>query len=189
MSFVSIIATENFLNIVSDGRVTGENKVVLQEDYRKFISPTRDFFVAYAGNKEPCEAFVYESGLLSPNLTDMNTFTSTIAEKLQSEKYRGFKILLAFGGKVGDCISFATFSTLEPKIQFFTPKNDDICYTFLNNSSAVTVELETKLIEALRCTGYDTPEKTIEAQTILNNFVAGMDDSVNCNTFPLTISR
>ena len=63
MSFVSIIATKNFICIASDGRVLRKEQEIIDEEYKKFRLPTPKCFVAYTGNKEACELFLKVSTL------------------------------------------------------------------------------------------------------------------------------
>lgn len=58
MSFVSVLQTEDFLTIVSDGRVVAANNenMILNEQYQKFILPTDQTFLAFAGDQPSCEA-------------------------------------------------------------------------------------------------------------------------------------
>lgn len=58
MSFVSIVVSSEFVTVMSDGRVSGENNTVLEENYKKFkkISPKQ--FIAYVGSRAICEHIV-----------------------------------------------------------------------------------------------------------------------------------
>ncbi len=190
MSFVSIIAREDFISIMSDGRVCGPNGIPIQEDYQKFVRVDERFFVAFAGHKEPCELFLRNSGLLSPRTYDVELFSAEIQSKLIAGPSRKHKILLALGGfNHHEEIVFSTFSTIQPKMQLFRPKGDDISYAFLNNSSVRSAQLEELLIEALKVSGFQTPDQIREGQTQLNSAVSAMDESVNSTVFNAVINR
>ncbi|EJR61717.1 hypothetical protein IIO_02625 [Bacillus cereus VD115] len=56
MSFVSVIQTEKFLTVVSDGQVTNESdKAITQKDYKKFKKISPNQYIAFAGSKGWCE--------------------------------------------------------------------------------------------------------------------------------------
>lgn len=194
MSFVSVLARENFLTVVSDGRVQGPDLLPMQEDYRKFIQVDSGFFVAFAGHKEPCERFIDKSGLSRTSSRDLGLVSQRTKNLLLTHPYKNSKILLAFGGlnTLGE-IEFATFSTLEPEIRFFQPRGDDLSYAFLNNSSLKTTNLAGRLEKYLLLAGIgkgiESPDQLINAQVMLNNFVANLDSSVNTTTFTLSIQK
>lgn len=190
MSFVSIIARENFVSITSDGRVCGHAGLPIQEDYKKFIEVNKNYFIAYAGQKEPCELFISNSGLISPLVPNFELLARQTQFKLLTNPFDKCRILLAFGGldNLGQ-ISIVTFSTLQPEIQVFKPKDDAVNYVFLNNSSLDDTQIVEKLIEHLKTSGIETADQIKIAQTELNNYVASKDRTVNKNIFNHVISK
>lgn len=190
MSFVSIVARENLVSIASDGRVCRNDGLPIQEDYKKFIEINEKSFIAFAGNKEPCELFIRNSGLLSQHARDFKALAVQIQNQLMVSPLSKFKILLSCGGL--DCcgeIVFFTFSTLQTKIQFFRPKGDEICYAFLNNSSLNDAQVVERLVECFRISGIETADQIKQAQVKLNNIIATMDQSVNTTVFTFVINR
>ena len=189
MSFVSVIGYSNFINIMCDGRVS-HNGVPINENYQKFILLDNiSFFIAFAGQKEPCEEFIKTTMPLFVSGDRFYVMAEKVQQRLLSLPNLNYRILLAFGGKTSDGIlQFCTFSTLEPVIQLFTLTNDNIVYTFLNNSSISARILEQRLSEYLNKTGFTSPEMVKLAQKRLNDSVAAEDPNVNTNIFSATIS-
>lgn len=184
MTFVSIIARENFLNVASDGRVLDKNRNIVDERYKKFLLPTPQCFVAYAGQKEPCELFLQASVLRYLDITDYKVLSAKIQSILLNPPFSSFKILIAFGGlNLKSEIEFCTFSTLEPNIQHFKPMGLDISYAFLNNSSLTDNQAEGILIDLLKKTGFETSNQIRKAQIALNDIVADRDFGVNKDVF------
>jgi len=187
VSFVSIVCRSGFLSIMSDGRVSN-NGVSIREDYQKFLLPRPDFFIAFAGQQQPCEAFINDSGLSSSNTFDYHTLAADIHRKLLTPPYCNYKILLAFGGRTAKgSLEFCTFSTLEPEIQVFSPSSNQISYAFLNNSEIDDTILQPELVKYLTEIGCDAAEKVKTAQETLNNYVAEIDTSVNTTVFSAII--
>lgn len=193
MSFVSMVATENFLSVVSDGRVTDFQGTPIQEDFKKFIVPRNNTVIAFAGGKEPSIEFIATSGLLDADVDEITEigFAKRINSKLLSSPLAIFKISLAFGGRnsMGQ-IAFHTFSSIEPRLQSFSPSgNNHISFSFLLNGDDVNFDLKDALFKTIESFGIFTPEAVVNSQKLLNNRVASIDDSVNENTFSHVIYR
>lgn len=193
MSFVSIVARENFLCVMSDGRVQGVNGEILQEDYQKFIKIENRAFVAFAGSKTACEELAIQ---VVPHLYTNASFTSLALEikgafeRSDYEDY-GTKVAVSFGGvnRVGE-IEYHAVNSLTKKTMKYAPRGDDITYCFLQNGEALhQLKLEQELINIMRETGFKTPSQVIQAQKLLNNKVADIDSSVNKVTSRMIIKK
>jgi len=193
MSLVSIVATELFLCVVCDGRVMDHTKNPVKEDFKKFIVPCDGGVIAFAGGKEPSIEFIYQSGLASATKDDLTSvdFANKINKELIRSPLSAFKIMLAFGGiDSKGTIAFHTFSSLEPKVQRYTPVGNDISFAFLHNGENVDLDFGAALLDGFKSMGgLCSPDTTIKAQTMLNSRVAAIDDSVNDNTFSHVIIR
>lgn len=192
MSFVSVLQTEDFLTIVSDGRVVAANNenMILNEQYQKFILPTNQTFLAFAGDQPSCEAVAQRLvPLLQQNL-NVEAIGDEIAGILADKKYEGYKVLVAYGGRTNEGkISFATYNSSKPGLKVYEAVGDQINYAFLWNSNGSDLRVEKVLEECLsKATGLSSSE-FIKAQEALNNIVAKHDKSVNCVTFSAAIAK
>lgn len=99
--------------------------------------------------------------------------------------------MFAVGGidKEGS-IEFYTMNN-DPKDEFksFSPIGDTISYAFLSSSVVNDEIVYNTFIENLRQTGFNTSNKCLKAQKMLNSFVETIDPTVNKRTFELTIKK
>jgi hypothetical protein len=199
MSFVSIVGRWNFICVMSDGQVTGENGEILQEDYQKFQLIGEKQFVAYAGNKDWCERAAeiaknyYRLGL------DLHSVAETIQEILIRDipyaKY-GQVVNMAIGGvSKRETIEFYALSnknTSVDQIQPNKPGVDDVALGYCTSTKLPEEwdwnALTNVMIPFLRQNGIDTPEQIQKSQKQLNEFIANLDPTVNNHTFALAIS-
>ncbi|MCY8310016.1 hypothetical protein [Bacillus vallismortis] len=190
MSLVSIIARENFITVMTDGRVTSEGEAI-QEDYKKFIQLNKDMFFAFAGSKEPCE-FVARWAKDYFKQYGLNKLASAINGFVLNNNLNKYKILAGFGGVDSKRVKLFTYSSLENKLNEFIPEGyHDIKYAFLYNSSTENNDLNLTeiLTNGLRKHGFNTSNKCLKAQKELNEMVASKEFGVNNITFDLTIKN
>ncbi|WP_338712788.1 hypothetical protein V9W62_09435 [Bacillus velezensis] len=188
MSLVSIIARENFITVMTDGRVTSEGEVI-QENFKKFIKLNKDMFFAFAGHKEPCE-FVAQWAKEYFEQYGLEKLASAINDFVLNNKLDKYKILAGFGGVDSQRIKFFTYSSLEKKVEHYTPEGyNDIKYTFLYPSKDKDLNLREILTHGLSKYGFNTPNKCLKAQKELNDKVASKEFGVNRITFNLTIRK
>lgn len=193
MSFVSIIAMNKFITVMSDGQVTKtETGEVLQEDYQKFRKISPNQFIAYTGVKEFCEGLANQIPY-KKSAHDLEDITNQIASVTQLPELKAHKIHFGIGGidSNGDISFYTIQNQSEPAVNFYKPiKDDDINYAFFESGHLSAPEkMETKLIECLKITGYNTPNKCLRAQKLLNDYVADNDSTVNKKTFSITIKK
>lgn len=191
MSFVSVIAREDFITVVSDGQVTRDSEVI-QNSYKKFTKISNKQFVAYTGIKEICEALVNEIEYKGNELHDLNHIAMELNEKIKVFPYDTLTVMFIVGGidETGN-IEFHTLNN-DPseKLRSFYPVNDDLNYGFLSNGKLEgKINLTVNLIEHFKTTGFNTPNKCIRAQKLLNSDVEKIDETVNNVTFDLTIKK
>ncbi|WP_337034833.1 hypothetical protein [Paenibacillus illinoisensis] len=189
MSFVSIIATKDFLTIMSDGRVMGINGTPIEENYQKFLKVGDSSFIAYAGDRAFCEMLSRDiQGMVESKSYD--TAIQVLEQIFKKADFGERSVLMGIGGlNSSGNIEFFTISSKNYVIQKqkYYPENDTVSYAFLNNTKMGHEEFQEKLIELLRETGYGAPSQTIQAQRLLNNFIAELDNSVNKSTFRFVI--
>ncbi|MEK3821355.1 hypothetical protein MKY20_19980 [Cytobacillus sp. FSL W8-0315] len=191
MSFVSIISRKNFITVMSDGQVTNHEGQPIQSDFQKFKQISPHQFIAFAGAKEICEQFInqveYTAG--SYNLNDIANQINQIANE---ERFNQFRLFFAIGGIEldGDITLYVVEHGGTRDFRVQRPINeDDINYAFLNSEMIDRVNMNEKLIECLRITGFETPEECLYSQKLLNDFVESIDSTVNNQTFTLIIRK
>ncbi|WP_239613888.1 hypothetical protein [Cohnella mopanensis] len=195
MSFVSVLARESFLCVMSDGQVTNLDGVtIIQEDFQKFTSLMDGrAFIAFAGTKDLCEMIIRDTQLKDRNFSAWKDLFLLVFKALnltELHKTHNYKVMLAFGGiNESDEIEVYSISSIDKNILHQKPKGDNTDYSFLNNTSHSNEFWEKKLIELFRETGYNTPSELVSAQKLLNNFVADNENSVNKKTFKLVIKK
>ncbi|MFW5437105.1 hypothetical protein [Paenibacillus apiarius] len=192
MSFVSVVATEHFVTVMSDGRVKNmETGEILEEDYVKFHkSSDGKQFVAYAGNKQLCEILskkilqYLEDGCEYDNL--ILILNTTIYDTFKDQ----FGVMFAFGGINKDKqIEVYAYGNKKQGVLKFKPENGNLAYTFLFHGKISDGELDEKFDGLIKEIGRDTPSKIIQSQKLLNSYVSEQDDTVNNNTFRMIIKR
>jgi hypothetical protein len=193
MSFVSVIARENFISVMSDGRVSHKGQSVA-EDYQKFVSFTPYFFIAFAGDKEPSELLLQALKMIGlPDMIEKLGFDMVslfIQTSILTVAQKGYRVMIAFGGKnpLGE-IEFYYLDTANPQTRKMTPKGQDIQYCFLKSENAQKINTDQLLIDTLQITGLDTSIQIADAQKRINDHISDLDTSVNKNTFQLIIER
>ncbi|MBJ7887987.1 hypothetical protein ABC970_12815 [Bacillus licheniformis] len=192
MSLVSIVARENFITVMTDGRVTSDGKIV-QEDYKKFIHLNKDMFFAFAGEKEPCEFIAQWAKEYCKNY-GLEKMALSINDFVLNNKLDRFKVLTSFGGVDSNRIKLYTYCTIEKTTEQYIPEGDKLentLYAFLYNSSAEDNDFKLKEIlgHNLNKYGFNTPNKCLKAQKDLNDIVASKSFGVNKVTFDLTIKK
>ena len=191
MSFVSVIAREDFITVVSDGQVSRGNMVV-QSDYKKFTKISDKQFIAFTGTKEFCEGLVNEIEFNRNGLHNLYNIVENLDKNIRTIPCQSYVVMFAVGG-VGESgnIEFHTINNNPSEsIRSFSPKGDGLSYAFLHNGDLSSkINLQSKLIEYIGRIGFNTPNKCIRAQKLLNSDVAKIDDTVNNVTFDLTIKK
>lgn len=194
MSFVSVIQTEKFITVVTDGQVTStSDKTILQKNYKKFKKISPNQYIAFAGSKGLCEMlleflpFKEQGYVLEQIVPEIKEFISKIPSQLG-------RLLISVGGvnEKEQLVIYKLSNHEGTDIEKFQATGDDISFTFLHNGSAeenLGGDLTEVLIQLIREIGYNTSNKTIRVQKRLNDYVADVDDSVNKIAFDLTIRK
>jgi len=191
MSFVSVIARKDFITVMTDGRVSFAKQLILKEDYKKFKKISKKQFIAFTGNQEYCERIVslFDYKNAQYNLKEISY---QIHEIINQAPYVNFHVNLAIGGlnEDNEFVVYHVQNTLKQSIKELKTKKNKISYGFLNSEYVEkNINTEQKLVEYLRNTGFNTPNKCLKAQKLLNDYIASKDSSVNRNTFTLKITR
>lgn len=196
MSFVSIVVSSEFVTVMSDGRVSGENNTVLEENYKKFkkISPKQ--FIAYVGSRAICEHIVEQIEYIDEQIYNLYDTAIKIKEVISGEQLRSINSYFAIGGlDLDGQFRIYVISNL-PKEEIEIIQNvskDGLTYKLLTSPFIVErinrEEMEQIFITFLRKTGFNTPDKCLQAQKLLSHFIADIDTSVNKHSFSLTIKK
>lgn len=191
MSFVSIVARENYVNIVCDGRVSSGESVI-QENYKKFKIIDDRMFIAFGGNLQPCELLLKWISLQNLSNQSLEEIARNIWAVGYSITQKGYKFMVSFGGvekNTSARIEVYSMDFQSKKPLIFKPRGNDICYSFLNNSELSDKDIEKNFIELMNNTGHDSFEKIKSAQIMLSKKIAETDLSVNTKTFETTIFK
>ncbi|MGX5574892.1 hypothetical protein ACWKTS_26660 [Bacillus toyonensis] len=194
MSFVSVIQTEKFLTVVSDGQVTNESdKTIIQKDYKKFKKISPNQYIAFAGSKGWCELLLEDLPFKEKG-HNLEQIVSGMKESISKLPFELGKSLLSVGGVNEDekLVIYKLSNQEDTEIDRVQASGDGISYALLYNGSMeerVGRSLEKVLLEYIREIGYNTPNKAIRIQRKLNNYIADVDDSVNKITFNLMIKH
>lgn len=190
MSFVSVMASSNFINVVSDGRVS-LNGVPLQENYKKFKKISEKQFIAYAGSKEVCENVVNQVDYQESKVYDLRQVAQEIQAATSGSgnlSLYGHKMLFCVGGvNANRRIEFYTVENGSSNIGEYKPSSStDINYAFMSTNTSDQL-INEKLHEIASFMGTESASRCLQVQKELNNFVAGIDFTVNTNVSTLTI--
>lgn len=191
MSFVSVVAREKFITIMSDGRVSNKmTKEILDENKVKFVKIGDNGFVAFAGISEICDLIVPIIGQLLESGHEFNDILTTMSKVLRENSRPGLFVTIAFGGinKNGN-IEICSVENSSHSTTNFKPKGKEINYLFLRNPTIPHQELNQKFLDLIETNGKNTPTEFIKSQTILNSWVADRDSSVNKNITSLIIEK
>nr|WP_186322848.1 hypothetical protein [Paenibacillus xylanexedens] len=176
-----------FLTIMSDGRIMGINSTPIEENYQKFSMIGDSSFIAYAGDRAFCEMLSRDI----QSIVESKSYNIAIQVLEQTFKKVGLgerSVLMGIGGlNSSGKIEFYTINSKNCAIQKYYPENDTVSYAFLNNTKLGHEDFQNKLVELLRETGYQAPSQTIQAQRLLNNYIAELDNSVNKSTFRFVV--
>ncbi|MED1093939.1 hypothetical protein [Bacillus paramycoides] len=191
MSFVSVVGGVNFLSVMTDGRVSN-GETILEETYPKFRMIGEDIVVAFTGDRMACERLF--DALNKEVIAHQDFFKTACDIKEAFNRYpifRGKKVMWVIGGiNPNKKIEFVIVSTESDEPSQYIPENSETklmsAYAFcLKDTSIDYKQLNEKLDEYFK----QENGNLIEAQKLLNNYVAELDFTVNTNTYPAFISN
>lgn len=197
MSFISIVATKNYVNVVSDGLVLRKSEngelIRIQEDFQKFMKISENQFVAFGGNHGIFEK-VKETIPYNPNSYDLNELSEMLFSKSSEVTPEEASIMMAVGGldKEYKRIEFFTFSNKGNHIQHYRPNNEEVAYSFIISNyidDEKLGEIDRMFMKLVRLHGYKKISKINKVQKDLSLIVSNMDPSVNKVTFNLSITK
>lgn len=185
MSFVSIVSNNEFLTIMSDGRVMEGDKII-SEETKKFIVVDENYFVTFTGVYEHFFNFINNTGLNKGYEGELNDFAQSVYKQYIEKEYHKQNFTITFGGKnkQGN-LEFYSFGNGDNSLSKSEPKTRD--YQFcLSNATDHVYNMFLKLAQE---TAPRTPEEMLFVQQKLNEYVAAIDKTVNTNVFYHVIRR
>ncbi|HHK5546045.1 TPA: hypothetical protein ACQUHN_002470 [Bacillus thuringiensis] len=181
MSFISIALTENRLSVVSDGMVSREENGdfrEIQSDYKKFKKISEKQFIAFTGTLEICEK-IADMYSYKEEGYDLSIISKEIQEILVHIPREFHRIQFAVGGVQDACVVAYTMLNDGEKPKDYKPVGGDLTLVrFPSNklSEQIISQLFDTFVNFYRQTGNE-----LEAQCLLNEFVADNDPTVNKN--------
>ncbi|WP_144496943.1 hypothetical protein [Bacillus toyonensis] len=184
MSFVSVVAHEKFITVVTDGLAEftyGDGRKERNENYQKYCMIGPKQFIAFAGNTGPCEYLVGGYPQKDEGY-DLDQVALELKEKIQEYDFQlGERALIIVGGISGGEIVAHVFNHETPVGDIVKrPKGQEMPLMLLhgpNVSQSISETFETALLEAR------TPEQVLQIQEHYNILVSATDTSVNTVTF------
>ena len=143
MSLVLIVAMEDFVIFMSDGRVT-QNRTskgveILKEDFKKLVKLNTNVCIGFAGSKGPCEEVLKTLSDYNRDSMNIDTVFEVLYEKARSvySKYLisgiQIKLLMVIGGEQCGEFKFKTFSSNDNfEVLNYNPQGTDLNYAMLS---------------------------------------------------------
>jgi len=184
LSFVSIIATVNYVSVMSDGRITGDDNGILDEKHQKVLRLNENLIIAYTGRIEGINIFLHGLGEIKKD-DDWTQIASDSYEKLINSPLKRHKMAFVFAGKNqhGE-IEFCTFSTFgHPFSTMKSVENNEFCHAILVGPYTRGLDTEDIIRKAITEGKCSRLEQVIELQKQLNDYVATLDSTVNTVKF------
>ncbi|MCX7710219.1 MAG: hypothetical protein N2484_10265 [Clostridia bacterium] len=193
MSLVTILATESFLSVMSDGRITySDEKVsrIVYEDYFKIIHPSPNYFVAFTGDLTAIETFNKTSGILSPD-EDQKSFASKIHKRLLDYTQGEVYVNYAIGGKnCNNEIEFFIFSSYSDAVEHSKPNNkNNMKFKALVSENIEIEDFAQEVSDLLNEIDEYTPQNAVQVQETITRLVSSIDPTVNDNTHYIIIKK
>lgn len=172
MSFVSVIATPNFVSAMGDGRAIDVDQKITNEQFEKVWYLNPKTILAFTGSTTSIQIFF--NNFLNNNL---NYPCDTLAEKANEYLHENCweeqaTFIIAGESSNGD-LEFSCVSTHEEGILH------NKSYIFLAPANVNSDDVNKRFIEIIKSTGCDSLEQVIHAQELINDYVASIDTTVN----------
>ncbi|UNP78981.1 hypothetical protein MN033_12970 [Bacillus nitratireducens] len=208
MSFVSVIATKEYISVMTDGQTQTYDGEIVQEDYVKYRMINDKRIVAATGDVEVTEQFFGESLAMHNYGFNLKQMAMKLQELMieyveydEDDPMSGWNINMIVGGIAEDgelelyVLSNAYKSVEEMQMREFRNfRDDDYVEAYLLSPYAPSLDKLTKtLFSAVQKNGatlfVNNGEKIVSSQEELHNYVASIDRSVNDNTFSKVINK
>lgn len=191
MSFVSVVAMENFITVVADKRMVDlETKAVKDENFKKIKKINESQFITCTGNAGVAE-FIF-SKFKYGNMYNLQLCAQQLSEEVKRGiDYKVANIQGVIGGR-NEKNEFVLYSfSNKPDIEIveYKPKNIELVYVILSGNEAETVNFSPykKFEELYTAANVQSVKDVIRVQEDLNNLVADIDKTVNKNIMILKL--
>ncbi|MGN5650877.1 hypothetical protein [Bacillus sp. Brlt_9] len=208
MSFVSVIATKEYLSVMTDGQAQQYDGEIVQKDYIKYRMISDKLIVAATGDVEIIDKFyeesfaMYEFGLnIKQMALKLQELMIEFVEYNEEDPLLGYCINMLVGGVAEDgeleyYILSNSYQSMEELVMYDFRDEDagDFAASYLVSPYAPSSkELSDTLYSAVKKNG-DTflvnyGENIISAQKELHKYVASVDSTVNDITFSKVINK
>lgn len=191
MTFISVVARDKFISIVSDGKVSEIEEDI--GDYKKFTNVGKNQFLGVAGSRSVAD-FLFEKLTNNERVINLENEVYALDKFVKKEfNYQNHRSFFVLGGlDIDDKMKFFTFSNnpIDKVIPYIPNNSNDILCAFLGGSASGlnNEEYYKLLIDLFKKNGIKTVSNVVQSQKELNDIVAKLDDSVNTEHFPLEIT-
>ncbi|NGZ75830.1 hypothetical protein [Saccharibacillus alkalitolerans] len=189
MSFVSVIAKENFITVMSDSSAAGSENTPQPEEHVVRVGE-QEFVATAGGDREAREVIAkHISGLLEEG-TPYDRILVILQMTLSAFSEQGKSVMTAFGGvNRGGEIEVCTYDPNSRAERHLKPRGTEVAYFFLAEGAGKYGNLHELLQGYWKETGTETPSAMIQSQKLLNRYVASKDDTVSSSTVKLVLKK
>lgn len=182
MSFVSAVASPQFIMVATDGRAERDGKVI-NENCDKMQVINSKLLIAYTGVKEACEDAIEQSRAFINKTSNISDIGNYIYDLLNSGKYNGIRVSLIIAGiNERGQNQLVAINNTQQKTNSIVQFPGQLAYAFSGTDKMQTSkfsEASNKFSQLL--SNATSPTEIEKAQVWLNNQVASFDTSVNTN--------
>lgn len=189
MSFISVIAKENFITVMSDSGSNGSEHTPQPEEHMVKVGES-EFVATAGGDREARETITkHVSGLLKEG-TPYESILVVLQMTLDVFSEKGKSVMTAFGGvnHEGD-IEVCTYDPNSRAERHLKPRGSEIAYFFLAEGAGKYGNLYELLQSYWKESGTETPSAMIQSQKLLNRYVASKDEDVSLSTVKLVLKK
>lgn len=186
MSFVSMLATDQFISFMSDGRVTdANNNAIVDENFHKVHRINEHTVIAITGSKSVSDTVI--KNLDKFNHAKISTFAVSLLEGLQTIPNLPLAFFIIGGIDEKGEIAYTRFESNSKVIQVNTLPLGAIDGQILFNGEDLSFDpnamFRSKILNLRNAGTNINPLAALKIQSELNNEVALQDFTVNTNVF------
>ncbi|ALC80454.1 Ntn hydrolase family protein [Bacillus gobiensis] len=189
MSLITVVATKDFISIMSDGRLSdGENPV--GEEYKKILKVSDKIIIGATGSHNQSKSLLSISSYwLNQSQGSIEIFANNIRkvilEDIPKSKFKRIDLHIVICGlnELNEIV-FYVFTNDEKFAIEKVVMHQKVGYLALGKKGTVD-----KLEELINLRGYSSIDTIKEIQQEVNSLITEIDYSVNNNTFHEFISR
>ncbi|GGN92083.1 hypothetical protein [Saccharibacillus kuerlensis] len=189
MSFISVIAKENFITVMSDSEAVGSESTPNPEQHVVKVGE-KEFVATAGGDREAREVIAKHISDLLIEGTPYDRILVILEMTLAAFSEKGKSVMTAFGGiNASGEIEVCTYDPNSRAERHLKPRGSDIAYFFLAEGAGKYGNLYELLQNYWKETGTETPSAMIQSQKLLNRYVASKDEDVSTSTVKLVLKR